>query len=57
MEPIKWEPDFSKMYIKAAETGTKFEDIDDLKGFVDLDEESGDQVLVDDWSYEIKNLK
>jgi hypothetical protein len=38
------------------DSGTLVEDVDELEGFVDLIEETGETLVVDSWSFKFKKL-
>ena len=54
LELINWHPDAEGFYIKCAESGAKIDDIDQLDGFVDLDEESGLNVIIETLDFRIE---
>lgn len=51
-----WEPDQSKLFIKPAGSSQLVDDIDELAGFVDLVEETGETLVVDSWSFKIVKI-
>lgn len=53
---VEWVPDQSKLFIKPMDSGTLVEDVDELEGFVDLIEETGETLVVEAWSFKIKKI-
>ena len=50
----EWVPDETKIYIKPMDSKELVEDVDELEGFVDLIEETGETLIVNSWSFKIQ---
>ena len=46
----------TKIFIKPRDSGSLVEDVDELEGFVDLIEETGDTLVVESWSFKIDKI-
>ena len=52
----EWIPDQTKIFIKPFDSSDIVEDIDELEGFVDLIEETGETLIIESWSFEIQKI-